>query len=189
MASAIAAALSPAVNRQRSLAWQLLLAALGSLFLTASSYIQVPMFPVPMTMQTFAVTLIGAVFGMRLGALTVLAWLIEGAAGAPVFAGGQAGLILFAGPTAGYLVSFPLAAALVGFLVERGATGRRWFLAFSAFFAGNLLSLVMGSAWLATLIGAERAVALGFTPFVLGAILKSALGAATIWRPGPEIAE
>ena len=113
----------------------------------------------------------------------MLAWLIEGALGAPVFAGGQAGVLLFVGPTAGYLVSFPLAAALVGYLVERGANGRRSLLAFAAFLAGNLLSLVMGSAWLATLIGVERGLALGFTPFILGALLKSALGAATIWRP------
>ena len=183
MPLAISQALTPSFNRARPVAEQLLLMLLGTLFLTASSYVQVPMFPVPMTMQTFAVTLVGAVFGARLGALTVLVWLAEGALGAPVFAGGQAGAMLFVGPTAGYLASFPFAAGLVGFFVERGANGQRPLHSFSAFLAGNLLSLVLGSVWLSTLVGGERAIALGFTPFVLGGLLKSALGTATIWRP------
>src|SRR5262249_58260692 len=77
---------------------------LGSLVLAASSYIEAPMWPVPITLQTYAVCIIGALFGARLGAATVVAYLIEGAIGLPVFAGGGAGLPHFFGPTGGYLI-------------------------------------------------------------------------------------
>ncbi len=153
---------------------------LGTAILALSSYIEVPMLPVPMTMQTFAVTMIGALYGWRLGAATIVAWLIEGAVGMPVLAGGMGGLAPFVGPTAGYLLAFPLAGALVGWLVEHGWNGRRVVFAFAAMLAGNALCLVLGTAWLAVLVGAEKAVMLGFMPFVLGGIVKSALGAATL---------
>ena len=153
---------------------------LGTAILALSSYIQVPMLPVPMTMQTFAVTMIGALYGWRLGTATILAWLLEAAVGMPVLAGGMGGLFLFAGPTAGYLFSFPLIGALVGWLVERGWNGKRIVFAFAAMLAGNMLCLAMGTAWLAVLVGAEKAVLAGFMPFVLGGIVKSALGAATL---------
>src|SRR5689334_12607461 len=79
---------------------------LGTIFLALSSWITVPMIPVPMTMQTLAVPLVGALCGWRLGTITVLAWLGEAMLGAPVLAGGSGGIALFVGPTAGYLVSF-----------------------------------------------------------------------------------
>ncbi|MCR4269124.1 biotin transporter BioY [Nitratireductor sp. ZSWI3] len=153
---------------------------LGTLFLALSSQIEVPMVPVPMTMQTFAVALIGALYGARLGTLTVLAWLGEAALGLPVLAGGAAGLAHFAGPTAGYLAAFPIMAGMVGLLAERGWDARRPLLAFAAMLAANALCLVMGGAWLAALIGPQKALALGVAPFVLGGVLKSALGAATL---------
>jgi biotin transport system substrate-specific component len=84
---------------------------LGTLVLAIASQISVPMVPVPMTMQTLAVILIGALYGWRLGALTILAWLGEAALGLPVLAGGNGGLAPFMGPTGGYLVSFPFVAA------------------------------------------------------------------------------
>lgn len=154
--------------------------ALATAVLTASSWVAVPMYPVPMTMQTFAVTLVGALFGWRLGAVTVLAWLAQAAAGLPVLAGGSGGLAAFAGPTAGYLMAFPLAAALTGYLAEQGWTGHRIALSFAAMVAGNALILAIGGAWLAGLIGLEAALAAGVTPFLLGALLKSALGAAAL---------
>ena len=163
-----------------SLALRLAAVIAGTAILTLSSYVEVPMIPVPMTMQTFAVTLIGALYGWRLGAATIVAWLLEGAVGLPVLAGGMGGLPYFAGPTAGYLLSFPLAGALVGWLVEHGWNGRAPLLAFTAMLLGNLLCLVMGGAWLATLLGPEKAVMFGIAPFALGAIVKSALGAATM---------
>lgn len=154
--------------------------ALATAVLAASSWVVAPMYPVPMTMQTFAVTLVGALFGWRLGALTVLAWLGQAAIGLPVLAGGSGGLGAFAGPTAGYLAAFPLAAALTGYLAEAGWTGRRLVLCFVSMLAGNALILLMGAAWLSGMIGIEAALTAGVAPFVLGALLKSALGAGAL---------
>ncbi len=164
----------------RSAALQVTAVLLGTLILTMSSYIVVPMVPVPMSMQTFAVTMVGALYGWRLGAITIVAWLMEGAAGLPVFASGGAGLAHLAGSTGGYLVAFPIIGALTGWLVERGWNGRRVGLAFIAMLVANMLCLVIGTAWLSALIGLEAAWAHGFVPFVLGAVLKSALGAASL---------
>jgi biotin transport system substrate-specific component len=152
----------------------------GTLVLAASSHISVPMVPVPITMQTLAVTLVGALYGWRLGGLTVLAWLAEGAIGLPVFAGGTGGLARFLGPTGGYLLAFPLAAVLTGWLVERGWNGRRITLAFAAMLAGNAVCLLVGAAWLATIVGPQKAIAAGLAPFVVGGVLKSVLGAAIL---------
>ena len=165
----------------RPLALKTVAVLLGTLFLAASSWIEVPMFPVPMTMQTFAVTLIGALYGWRLGAVTVLAWLVEGAVGFPVLAGGAAGLAHFAGPTGGYLAAFPLAAALVGFLAERGWTAEgKLFKSFVAMLLGNAFILAFGGAWLAAMIGVSDAIQFGVVPFILGAIVKSALATASV---------
>ncbi|MDF3153477.1 biotin transporter BioY [Mesorhizobium sp. XAP10] len=171
---------SPLRLQDRSLAWQIGAVVLGTLFLTLSSYVEVPMVPVPVTMQTFAVTLVGALYGWRLGALTIAAWLVEGAVGFPVLSGGAAGAAHFVGPTAGYLFAFPLVGAMVGWLAERGWNGKRVMLAFVAMLLGNLACLVLGTAWLAVMIGAEQAVTFGFLPFIVGGLLKSALGAATL---------
>lgn len=178
--STAAAPFSPLAPQTRSLTWQAAAVAIGTLLLAASSYVQVPMWPVPVTMQTFAVTLIGALYGWRLGGITILAWLLQGMAGLPVFAGGAAGIAHFAGPTAGYLVSFPIIGALVGWLAERGWNGGRPLLAFAAMLLGNGLCLAIGASWLTGLIGLEKAIAAGVTPFLIGGVLKSALGAATL---------
>ena len=118
--------------RGQSAAIKVLAVLFGTLVLTASSHISVPMVPVPMTMQTLAVTLVGALYGWRLGGLTILVWLAQGALGLPVFAGGTGGLARFLGPTGGYLLAFPVAGALTGWLVERGWHGGRVVLAFAA---------------------------------------------------------
>jgi biotin transport system substrate-specific component len=170
---------SPALRLQNSsLALRVAAVIAGTGILALSSYIQVPMFPVPMTMQTLAVTMVGALYGWRLGATTIVAWLLEGAAGLPVLAGGLAGVPYFVGPTAGYLLAFPFAGALVGWLTEHGWT--RLLPTFGAMLLGNALCLVLGAAWLATLVGPEKAVMVGVTPFLLGGIVKSALGAALL---------
>lgn len=171
---------SPLRLQTRSLGWRVGAVVLGTLFLALSSYIEVPMVPVPVTMQTFAVTLIGALYGWRLGAITIAAWLVEGAVGFPVLAGGAAGASHFVGPTGGYLFAFPLVGALVGWLAERGWNGSRVLLAFAAMVLGNLACLVLGTAWLAVMIGLEQAITFGFLPFLVGGLLKSALGAATL---------
>ena len=137
------------------------------------------MYPVPMTMQTFAVTLVGAFYGWRLGTLTVLAWLGEAMIGLPVLAGGAGGIAHFAGPTLGYLVAFPLMAALVGFAAERGWT-RNIVAGFTVMLLANALCLTIGGAYLASLIGSDQALIHGVIPFMLGGVLKSALAALTV---------
>lgn len=177
---ATAAPYSPLHLDARSPATRFVAVLLGTLVLALSSHIEVPMVPVPVTMQTLAVTLVGALYGWRLGTVTVLAWLAEAAAGLPVLAGGAGGIAYMMGPTAGYLAAFPVAAAAVGWLAEQGWNGRRPLLAFAAMLLGNALCLAIGAAWLASLVGLEKAIAAGVVPFVLGGVLKSALGAAML---------
>lgn len=164
----------------RSLPVQAALVLFGTGVLALASQISVPMVPVPITMQTFAITMIGVLYGWRLGALTVLAWLGEAMMGLPVLANGGGGLAPFVGPTAGYLAAFPIIAALAGYLAEKGWTGSHVVRSFFAHLAANILCLVIGGAWLGYLIGAEKGLALGVTPFILGAVLKSALAAALL---------
>ena len=178
--SALGPAFSPLRLSERSLATKICAVIFGTALMTASSYVSVPMIPVPMTMQTLAATLIGAFYGWRLGALTIAVWLLQGALGMPVFSNGAGGVAHLVGRTGGYLFAFPVAAAVTGFLAERGWNGDRVVLAFLAMLAGNVLCLAIGGAWLSTLIGAEKAFWFGVAPFVLGAVVKSALGAAIL---------
>lgn len=184
MSQTTTASLSTAFNplrlQERTLAVQIAAVLFGTALMTASSYVSVPMLPVPMTMQTLAATMIGALYGWRLGALTIAVWLMQGALGMPVFSNGTGGIARLAGPTAGYLLAFPIAAAVTGWLAERGWTGDRVVRSFSAMLIGNALCLVIGGAWLAGMIGIEKAFWVGFAPFVLGAIVKSALGASIL---------
>ena len=171
---------SPIDLQNRSLTWKVGAVVFGTLFLTLSSFIEVPMVPVPVTMQTFAVALVGALYGWRLGGITIVTWLIQGAIGLPVLAGGAAGAHHFVGPTAGYLFAFPVAGMAMGWLAERGWNGHRPLLALAGMLISNVLCLVLGAAWLAVLIGVEQAIMAGVTPFLIGAVLKAALGAVTL---------
>jgi biotin transport system substrate-specific component len=147
----------------------------GSALIALSARIQVPMWPVPMTMQTFAVLVIGMACGARLGAAIVAVYLLEGLVGLPVFASG-AGPAYFAGPTGGYLIGFLISAAVVGALAERG-WGRAPLMAFAAQMIGTAFIFVLGVGWLAALIGPDQAIAHGLLPFIPGAIVKAALAA------------
>lgn len=153
---------------------------LGTLFLASSSYITVPMIPVPVTMQTFAVIMVGALYGWRLGSVTIAAWILEGALGMPVFAGGTGGLLVFMGPTAGYILSWPLVGAMVGFMVERGCNGSHPVRAFAAMIAAQTVCLLVGAAWLSAFVGAHNAVMAGIAPFIPGEVMKAALAVATL---------
>lgn len=149
----------------------------GSLLIAAASQIEVPFFPVPMTMQTFAVLLVGLLFGARLGAAAVLAYLAEAAVGLPVLSGGDALVSLLVKPaTTGYLVGFVGAAFVAGLIVERTA-GRIWGTVAAAV-AGEVVLMTLGVAFLAWLIGAESAVTYGVVPFILGDVLKIVLAVA-----------
>jgi biotin transport system substrate-specific component len=154
----------------RSLPVQAALLLFGTVVLALASQISVPMVPVPITMQTFAITMIGVLYGWRLGALTVLAWLGEAMLGLPPFVG----------PTAGYLVAFPIVAALAGYLAEKGWTGEHVVKSFLAHLSANIVCLAIGGAWLSWMIGLEKGLAFGVTPFILGAVIKSALAAALL---------
>lgn len=149
----------------------------GALLMTVSSYLVIPMVPVPITMQTLAVTTIGAFCGPRLGFATILFWLVLGAVGLPVFAGGGGGVEHLTGPTAGYLIAFPFAAAMTGYLVANGWDAQKFGLACAAMLVGNFVCLSGGAIWLATKIGFAAALTKGFMPFLIGAAIKSAMGA------------
>ena len=165
-----------------------LLVVAGTLFLTASAKVQVPFYPVPMTMQTFVVLFIGFAFGRRLGALATLAYLVEGAVGLPVFAGTPekgVGIPYMLGPTGGYLVGFVVAAWTVGALAERG-WDRTLLRAAVAALAGLVAVYIPGLVWLGSVIGWDKPVlALGLVPFLPGEALKLALLAVAlplVWR-------
>lgn len=176
-----AAALPGWVNR-RSMAERAVVLGLGvaGLVLAAKVSFPVPMSPVPVTLQTFAVTVVGALLGWRLGGLCLLAYLALGAAGVPVFSGDGTGLAKFQGPTAGYLFAFPLAAVAVGAIVERGWVGASLWRLCLVMLLGNAVCLGFGAAWLGAMVGAEKALAKGLMPFLPGAALKSLLAAVSV---------
>jgi biotin transport system substrate-specific component len=159
------------------------LAIAGSLALWLSAKLQVPFDPVPMTMQTFVVLVIGTTFGWRLGAATVALYLAEGALGLPVFAGTPEkgiGLAYMAGPTGGYLLGYLPAAALCGFLANRG-WDRRIVTTALSMLLGTVVIYAFGLSWLGAVVGWDQPVlAWGLTPFILGDLLKLALAAAVL---------
>ena len=156
----------------------------GSLALTLSAKVQVPFWPVPITLQSMVALLIGIGFGSRLGALTILAYLAEGVAGLPVFAGAAAGPAYIAGPTGGYLLGFLLGGAFAGWAAERGWS-RDLPRTLLVMLLGHVLIFAPGVFWLAALLGWSKAIAFGIAPFLLATLLKSGLGAALVaafWR-------
>jgi len=147
----------------------------------AQVVIPLPFTPVPVTGQTFAVLLAGALLGSRLGPAAVALYLLEGAAGLPFFKGGASGAhYLFLSPTAGYLFAFPFAAFVTGLLAERG-WDRRVLTAAGAMALGSLVILAGGWAWLALSTGsASGAFLLGVAPFLVGDVVKIALASAAL---------
>ena len=154
------------------------LAFLGTVLLTLSAKIQVPG-PVPMTLQTLVVLVIGAAYGWRLGGATVLLYLAEGFAGLPVFAGAAAGPAYFAGPTGGFLLGFLAAAMAVGCLAERG-WNRSLLRVVLLMALGHAIIFAFGLSWLAVLVGPAKAWALGAAPFAAATLVKTALAAAVM---------
>ena len=140
--------------------------------LVSSSFVAIPIEPVPITMQTLAVTLTGVVLGARLGPIVVMVWLIAGWLGLPVLAMGNGGLDELVDPTAGYLYSFPLIAWVAAKLDGYRSSMQSFF----ALLTAHALCLVLGAAWLAMYVGFRDAIILGIVPFMIGAVLKSLLG-------------
>lgn len=185
-ANTIAAALWPATG-SRELVRDALLVVAGSLLMTLAAKVQVPFWPVPMSMQSAAMMLIGAAYGGRLAALSIGFYLLQGAIGLPVFASGG-GLAYFAGPTGGYLIGFLVGAGVLGLLVERGA-GRSALDLLFCMLVAEVILFGLGIGWLATLIGFEKAIAGGLVPFLPGEALKIALSIALIrgfWLIAPR---
>jgi biotin transport system substrate-specific component len=160
----------------------------GALFVALLAQVQIPLgfTPVPITGQTLGVALTGAALGSRRGALSLALYLLLGAAGAPFYAGGEAGWTNLVGPTAGYLVGFVPAAWIIGRLAERRADRRPW-TAFLAFQVGSLVVFGLGVTGLALSSGQSFGWALehGWLPFVPGDLVKTAIAAGLFpgaWR-------
>ena len=167
----------------------ILTVVLGTLLITICAKINVPVWPVPVTLQSFAIAALAAALGLRIGVATVALYLIEGAAGLPVFAGASAGIPYLMGPTGGFLIGFLLLAAIVGYAADRGASGKPLSL-FAAMLAGDAVLFVLGFAWLLLMAGQAQwidqtnvvasAFAKAVQPFIIWDILKMALAALTV---------
>lgn len=137
--------------------------------------IQLPFSPIPVTAQTLAVLLTGFVLGKRMGAASIAAYLAQGAAGLPFFAGGKSGLAVLFGPTGGYLFGFLAAVYIVGMLIE--LRFKRSFLqAIIVLIIGNTIIYAFGLVWLARFVGESQVLQLGLYPFIVGDVLKILLG-------------
>ena len=151
----------------------IILALFGTLLLAISSKIQVPFWPVPMTMQTFVIFLIGMTYSLRLSFATVTLYLFEGAAGLPVFASGG-GLAYLTGPTAGYLYGMLFASVVISYLADIGFT-KTYFKAAISLIVGSLIIFVFGIMYLGSIIGFEKAIVAGLLPFIPSELFKIAL--------------
>ena len=151
---------------------KIILVLLGTLLLTISAKIKVPFYPVPMTMQTFVVVLIGITFGWKLGLTTIFAYLFEGAVGLPVFAGTPEkgiGISYMVGPTGGYLIGFIFACMLAGYFQY----SKNYFLNFVKILLSTSLIYAFGLLWLGTLIGWDKPILkLGMFPFLYAELFK-----------------
>ncbi|MER9565890.1 biotin transporter BioY [Mesorhizobium sp. M0571] len=164
------------------LAGQILLAIAGTLMLILSARTKVMLGPVDISMQTLAVFLIAAAFGMRLGVATLLLYMAEGALGVPVFQSTPEkgiGIAYMLGSTGGYLAGFVVMAAIVGWAADRG-WDRHPIKLFNAMLVAEIVMMAMGFAWLALLIGPEKSWQFGVVPFIVGDLIKVALAASLV---------
>jgi biotin transporter BioY len=169
---------------QRDRTVDILLVIAGSLVVAALARITIPIGPVPISGQTLGVLLVAATLGARRGFWAMIAYIAQGTAGLPVFAGGRGGPAVLAGPTGGYLVGFALAALVVGSLCERGMD-RRPATTLVAMAAGTLVIYASGVLWLARFTGWSAVMQLGVYPFVFGDVVKALLAALAMplaWR-------
>ncbi|MFZ5905624.1 MAG: biotin transporter BioY [Chloroflexota bacterium] len=171
----------------RTSAWlrDLALILAGSLLVALFAQVEIPLQPVPITGQTFAVLLVGAALGSKRGAAALALYLSEGALGLPFFSGGASGLSHLTGATAGYLAGFVMAAYVVGRLAERGLE-RSVRTSLIPFLIGTVVIYLFGIAWLAVVLGSlSKAIAAGLFPFVIGDAIKliaAALALPAAWR-------
>ncbi len=152
-----------------------------SLLVALSAQIVIPVGPVPITAQTFAVLLTGALLGSRLGAMALIVYLVEGALGLPFFYGGSSGILHILGPTGGYLIAFPAAAFITGAFAEHG-WDKRFPTAVAAMFIGSILIMLSGWGWFALVTHTPLSVAFQLTvlKFIPGDIIKVVMAAAAL---------
>lgn len=164
------------------LATQFGLAIAGTLLLTLSAKTKVVFGPVDMSLQTLAVLLIASTFGLRLGVATLLLYLAQGAMGLPVFQASPEkgiGIAYMLGSTGGYLAGFVAMAAIAGWAADRGFD-RNPIKLFGAFMVAEIVMMAMGFAWLAALIGPDKAWQFGVVPFIVPDLIKVALASAVV---------
>lgn len=163
----------PSKGKSFSLTYDFAVIIAGSLFLALMAQISLPLWftPIRLSLQSFAVLMIGSLLGSKRGALAVLTYLAEGACGFPVFAGGFGGIAYLAGPSGGYLIGFVLATYLIGWLLEKGWK-KDYSLTLTALCIGTVLILSLGSLWLSYFVGFEKALIMGTYPFLIGESLK-----------------
>lgn len=182
-------ALAPRSIANSSLKWltMAVMVAFGVSLIAISAKIQVPFWPVPVTLQTLAIMGLAAAYGLRLGLTTILAYLAAGLMGAPVFAGLAAGPAYFAGPTAGYLAGFVIAVAIVGYVADR-VSSKNILALIGATLLGTLVIYALGAYWLGfvfigssgNLLGFEGAWKYGVQPFILADIIKAVLASLSV---------
>ena len=152
-----------------------------SLLTALSAQIVIPIGPVPITGQTFAVLLTGALLGSRLGAITMIVYLLEGAIGLPFFSGAHGGILHLMGPTGGYLVAFPAGAFITGAFAEHG-WDRKFLTAAAAMAIGSIVIMLSGWLWFSLVMKTSPAITLFATvlKFIPGDIIKISLAAAVL---------
>ncbi len=183
-------ALAPALSIRffpRAASWlrDLILIFAGSLLVAVFAQIEIPMQPVPITGQTFAVLLVGALLGSKRGAAAMIAYIAQGSLGLPFFAGGASGIGILTGATAGYLLGFVGAAYVVGWLAERGLE-RSVRTSILPFLVGTVIIYVFGVAWLSIVLGSfSKAIQFGLLPFLVGDLIKliaAAIALPSAWQ-------
>jgi biotin transport system substrate-specific component len=159
-------------TKQIKLLKYVFVALMGSIILAISSKIKIPFYPVPMTMQTLVVLIIGIGFGWKLGLATISLYLFEGIIGLPVFSGTPEkgiGLVYFTGPTMGYLIGFLVTAYISGKFFYDNSSIKNFF---KLFFATSFI-YILGMIWLGSLIGWDKPIFnLGAQPFLLAELFK-----------------
>lgn len=182
MQSTLSAALWP-IAHDNPIVRNATLAFASSILLAISAKLSIPFFPVPMTLQTLVVLLLGMAYGWKLGGATVLLYLAEGAVGLPVFSGTPEkgmGIAYMLGSTGGYLLGFLLATIICGYLAERG-WGKTPMTTAAAMLLGNVAIYIPGLLWLGTLFGWDKPILQwGLIPFLLGDAVKLLLATALL---------
>lgn len=174
-------------SRAATLTWDLVLVLAGTALVSLLAQVSIPWYPVPFTGQTLAVLLVGGMLGAWRGALSLALYFAIGALGAPIFSDQSGGWDIITGATGGYIIGFILAAAVVGWLAERGAD-RRVVPMIGVLLLGSVLIYAIGVPWLANWapagdgvkFGWSQAYEFGVQPFILGDLIKLAVAAALL---------